>query len=130
MTDPIADMLTRIRNAIMRNKDSVEIPRSTLKTGVSNVLKEEGFIKEYKEIEDGKQGILKVYLKYGSQKEPVIHGLSRESKPGRNIYKKLEEIKPVLGGIGVAIYSTDKGVLSDKECRKAGVGGQFICKVW
>lgn len=130
MTDTIADMLTRIRNATMRQKGSVEIPRSTLKKGIIKVLKEKGFIKEYKEIEDGKQGVLKVYLKYGPQKESIIHGLSRESKPGRRIYKKVEKTKPVLGGIGVAVYSTNKGILSGEECKKAGVGGEFLCKVW
>jgi small subunit ribosomal protein S8 len=130
MTDPIADMLTRIRNAIQRGKDSVEIPRSKLKKNIIQVLKSEGFIREYKEIENGKQGVLKIYLKYGPQKESVIHGLTREDKPGRRIYKKLDEIKPVLGGIGIGIYSTSKGIMSDKECKRQGVGGQFICRVW
>lgn len=130
MTDTIADMLTRIRNAIMRQKDSVEIPRSSLKKAIINVLKEEGFVKEYKEIDNGRQGVLKVYLKYGPQKESVIHGLSRGSRPGRRIYRKAEDIKPILGGIGVAVYSTNKGVLSGKECKKSGVGGEFLCKVW
>lgn len=130
MTDPIADLLTRIRNAIMRQKESVEIPRSIIKKEIINVLQKEGFIKGYKEIEDGRQGILKVYLKYEPQRESVIHGLSRASKPGRRVYKKVEEIKTVLGGLGVAIYSTNKGILTDKECKKAGVGGEFLCKVW
>jgi small subunit ribosomal protein S8 len=130
MTDPIADMLTRIRNAILRRKESVEIPRSTLKKEIIEVLKKEGFLKGYKEIEDEKQGVLKVYLKYESQREPVIHGLSRQSTPGRRIYKKVEAIKPVTGGLGVAIYSTNKGILSDKECKKSQVGGEFLCKVW
>ncbi len=130
MTDTIADMLTRIRNAVMRKKESVEIPRSNVRKKVIDVLKKEGFIKEYKEIEDGRQGILKVYLKYGPQKEPIIHSLSRESKPGRRIYKKAEEIRPVMGGIGVAVYSTNKGIMSGEECKKAGVGGELLCKVW
>ena len=130
MTDTIADMLTRIRNAILRKKEAVEIPRSNVKKEIINVLRQEGFIQGYKEIEDGRQGILKVYLKYGPQKESVINGLSRWSKPGRRIYKKVEEMKPVLGGIGVAVYSTNKGILSGKECKKAGVGGEFLCKVW
>lgn len=130
MTDTIADMLTRIRNAIARKKESVEIPRSNINKGIINVLKQEGFINGYKEIEDGRQGILKVYLKYGSQRESIIHGLSRESRPGRRLYKKMEEMKPILGGIGVAVYSTSKGILSGKECKKAGVGGEFLCKVW
>ena len=130
MTDTIADMLTRIRNAIMRQKEAVEIPRSNVKKEIINVLQGEGFVKGYKEIEDGRQGVLKVYLKYGPQRESVIHGLSRGSKPGRRVYQKVEEIRPVLGGIGVAVYSTNKGILSGKECKKAGVGGEFLCKVW
>ena len=130
MTDTIADMLTRIRNAIMRQRESVEIPRSNVKKEIVNLLEREGFIRGHKEIEDKKQGVLKVYLKYGPQKEAVINGLSRGSKPGRRIYKKAEEMKPVLGGIGVAVYSTNKGILSGKECKKAGVGGEFLCKVW
>ena len=130
MTDTIADMLTRIRNAILRQRGSVEIPRSNVKKEIINVLEREGFIKGYKEIEDKKQGVLKVYLKYGSQKEAVIHGLSRGSKPGMRVYKKAEEIRPVLGGIGIAVYSTNKGILSGKECKQAGVGGEFLCKVW
>jgi small subunit ribosomal protein S8 len=130
MTDTIADMLTRIRNAITRKKESVEIPRSNVNKGIINVLKAEGLIKGYKEIEDSKQGVLKVYLKYGPQRESIIHGLSRESRPGRRMYKKVAGMRPILGGIGVAVYSTNKGILSSKECKKAGVGGEFLCKVW
>lgn len=130
MTDPIADMLTRIRNANMKAKESVDIPRSLTKLEIARVLKEEGFIKGYKEIEDKRQGVIRVYLKYGPQKERIIHRLTRESKSGRRIYKKVEEIGKVLGGIGIAILSTPKGVMSDKECRKSHIGGELICKVW
>jgi small subunit ribosomal protein S8 len=130
MTDPIADMLTRIRNANMKAKESVDIPRSLTKLEIARVLKEEGFIKGYKEIEDKRQGVIRVYLKYGPQKERIIHRLTRESKSGRRIYKKVEEIRKVLGGIGIAILSTPKGVMSDKECRKSHIGGELICKVW
>lgn len=130
MTDPIADMLTRIRNANMKAKESVDIPRSFTKLEIARVLKEEGFIKGYKEIEDKRQGVIRVYLKYGPQKERIIHRLTRESKSGRRIYKKVEEIRKVLGGIGIAILSTPKGVMSDKECRKSHIGGELICKVW
>ncbi len=130
MTDTIADMLTRIKNAIMRRKEDVAVPRSKVKKEIVNVLKREGFVKGYKEVEDGKQGVMKIYLKYGLQRESAIRGLSRESKPGKRVYKRVEEIKPIFGGIGVGIYSTNKGVLSDKECKKAGVGGEYLCKVW
>lgn len=130
MTDPIADMLTRIRNANMKARQSVDIPRSILKLEIARVLREEGFIKDYREIEDKKQGIIRVYLKYGHQKERVIHELLLESKPGRRIYKKADEIGKVLAGMGIAILSTSRGVMSDKGCKRAHVGGQLICKVW
>jgi small subunit ribosomal protein S8 len=130
MTDTVADMLTRIRNANMTLRESVDIPLSKLKVGIAKVLKEEGFIKEFKEIPDEKQGTLRVYLKYGHMKQKVITKIRRESKPGRRLYKEVGEIKSVLGGIGIAIYSTSKGVISNKEAKKLHVGGEFICTVW
>ncbi|MFQ5861795.1 MAG: 30S ribosomal protein S8 [Candidatus Brocadiales bacterium] len=130
MTDPIADMLTRIRNANMRAKESVDIPRSNTKLEIARVLKNEGFIKDYKEIEDAWQGVIRVYLKYGHQKERVIHQLKRESQPGRRLYKKVDDLGKVMGGIGIAVVSTSSGIMSDKECRKAKVGGEVICTVW
>lgn len=130
MTDPIADMLTLIRNANMRAKESVDVPRSNVKCELARVLKAEGFIKDYKEIEDNRQGVIRVYLKYGNQKERVIRQLKRESKPGRRLYKGMDDLGKVMGGIGVAIVSTPKGIMSDRECRKAKVGGEIICTVW
>ncbi len=130
MTDPIADMLTRIRNANMRAKESVDVPRSNTKCEIAKVLKNEGFIKEYKEIEAGAQGTIRIYLKYGHQKERVIRQLKRESKPGRRLYKQVDDLRKVLGGVGIAIVSTSSGIMSDRECRKAKVGGEIICTVW
>ncbi|NLY11710.1 MAG: 30S ribosomal protein S8 [Firmicutes bacterium] len=130
MTDPIADMLTRIRNASSVYHESVDIPNSKLKLEVARILKEEGFIREYKLIEDDKQGILRIFLKYGKQKEKVISGIKRISKPGLRVYAKKDEIPRVLGGLGVAVLSTSKGVMTDKQARSEGVGGEVICYVW
>jgi small subunit ribosomal protein S8 len=130
MTDPIADMLTRIRNANMIGRESVNIPSSRIKIGIAEVLKREGFIKDFKKIDDNKQGLLRVYLKYGPLKQRVINYIKRESKPGRRIYKSVEEIGKVLNGIGVSIYSTSRGILSNEECRKNKVGGERICTIW
>ncbi|MGR3310528.1 MAG: 30S ribosomal protein S8 [Candidatus Brocadiales bacterium] len=130
MTDTVADMLTRIRNANMTVRESVDMPLSKLKVGIAKVLKSEGFINEFKEIPDEKQGVLRVYLKYGPMKQRVITKIKRESKPGRRLYKKVGEIKNVLGGIGIAIYSTPKGVMSNKEAKKLRVGGELICTIW
>lgn len=130
MTDPIADMLTRIRNANMIAKESVDVPRSNVKLEIAKVLKAEGFIKDYREIEDPRQGVIRIYLKYGPQKERVIHQLKRESKPGWRLYKKVEDLRKVMGGVGIAIVSTSRGIMSDRECRKAKVGGEVICTVW
>lgn len=130
MTDTVADMLTRIRNANMAGQESVDIPLSRIKVGIANVLKNEGFIKEFKEIPDEKQGTLRVYLKYGPMKQRVITQIRRDSKSGRRLYKKAGEIKSILGGIGVAIYSTPKGIISNKEARNLHVGGELICTVW
>jgi len=130
MTDPIADMLTRIRNGIMVERETVNIPSSRIKIGIAEVLKKEGFIKEFKEIPDEKQGVLRVYLKYGPLNQKVISHIKRESKPGRRIYKGVEDIGRVLNGIGISIFSTSKGILSNKECREHNIGGEHICTVW
>ena len=130
MTDPIADFLTRIRNANMVMHEKVEIPASKTKIAMAEILKNEGFIKDYEQIEDGKQGIIRVYLKYGANKEKVITGLKRISKPGLKVYCKKDEIPKVLGGLGIAIISTSKGIVTDKEARKLCLGGEVICYVW
>jgi small subunit ribosomal protein S8 len=132
MTDPIADMLTRIRNGIQSRHDRVEMPHSKLKVEVAKILKSEGFISNYKVVnEDGKpQGTLRVYLKYSEDGEPVIHGIERVSRPGRRVYRGKEDIPKVLGGLGLAIVSTSKGVLSGAEAARTGVGGEVLCQVW
>ena len=130
MTDPIADMLTRTRNANVATKDKVEIPASNLKEEVAKVLKKEGFIRGYERIENSGQGFLKLYLKYGAEGEKVITGLKRISKPGLRVYANKDEIPKVLGGLGTAIISTSCGVLTDKEARKQSVGGEVLCYVW
>ncbi len=130
MSDPIADVLTRIRNAAGAQFDSVDIPGSTMKTELARVLKEEGFIKGYKFLKDNKQGILRVYLKYDKQQNPVILGLKRISKPSRRIYVKSKDIKPVLKGMGIVILSTSRGIMTDKRARKENVGGEIICNIW
>lgn len=130
ITDPIADMLTRIRNANMVYKNRVDIPASKLKKSIVKILKDEGFIKGFRYVEDGRQGILRVYLKYGPKKERVINELIRVSKPGRRIYVGKDEIPEVKSGLGVAILSTSKGVMTDKECRRLGIGGELLCIVW
>ncbi|NLJ79908.1 MAG: 30S ribosomal protein S8 [Firmicutes bacterium] len=130
MTDPIADMLTRIRNASSVKHESVDIPSSKLKGELARVLKDEGFIREYKVIEDKKQGMIRVYLKYDSEKGPVIQGLKRISKPGLRVYANKDEIPRVLGGLGVAVLSTSQGIMTDRRARKEGIGGEVICYVW
>ena len=130
MTDPIADMLTRLRNANNVYHESVEIPGSKIKTAIAEVLKEEGFIKDYTFNEDGKQGIISVSLKYGANREKVISGIKRISKPGLRQYAKHDELPRVLGGLGIAIISTSKGIMSDKQARKAGLGGEVVAYVW
>ncbi len=131
MTDPVADMLTRIRNANMAQKDTVDIPTSKLKARIAEILKEEGFIKNHKEIQGGNpQGILRLHLKYGPEGEKVITGLKRISKPGMRVYAKKDEIPRVLGGLGIAIISTSQGVVTDREARKMDLGGEVICYVW
>ena len=130
MTDPIADMLTRLRNANNVLHDKGEIPGSKVKTAIAAVLKEEGFIKDYTFTEDNKQGMLTLSLKYGPEREKVISGIKRISKPGLRQYAKSAELPRVLGGLGVAIISTSKGIMSDKQARKAGLGGEILAYVW
>ena len=130
MTDPIADMLTRIRNAHSVNHDKVKIQGSKIKIAIAEVLKEEGFIKDYTFTEDNKQGILTVFLKYGQDREKVITGIQRISRPGLRQYAKMRELPRVLGGLGIAIISTSKGIMSDKQARKVGLGGEVIAYVW
>jgi small subunit ribosomal protein S8 len=130
MSDPLADMLTRIRNAVMVKFDTVEMPSSTVKVNVAKVLKDEGYIKGYQVIEDSVQGTLKIELKYGPDQEPVITGLKRISKPGLRRYAKANAIPRVLNGLGIAIISTSKGVVTDKTARALNSGGEIICEVW
>lgn len=130
LTDPLADMLTRIRNAAAARFDKVDIPASRMKISVARILKEEGFIKNFKIIKDSKQGILRIFLKYDEHNQPLISGLQRVSKPSRRVYAGKDEIPLVRGGLGVAIISTNKGILPDREARKLGVGGEVLCQVW
>jgi small subunit ribosomal protein S8 len=130
MTDPIADMLTRIRNGITSHHDRVELPASKLKVEIARILKSEGFISNYKLIEEKPQSSLRIYLKYSDDGEPVIHGIERISRPGRRVYRNKQEIPRVLDGLGLAIVSTSKGVLSGAEAAKSGVGGEILCQVW
>lgn len=130
MTDPVADLLTRIRNGNMVMHETVEVPSSKLKVGIAQIMKEEGYIKDYEYIADGKQGIIRVYLKYGQNKEKVITGLKRISKPGLRVYVKKDEVPKVLGGLGTAIISTSQGLMADKNARKNSLGGEVICYIW
>ena len=130
MTDPIADMLTRIRNALMAKHEQVEMPSSKLKLEIARILKAEGYIKNFKIIQEGKKEYLRIFLKYDEEKKPAIVGLERVSKPGRRVYVGVEGIPSVRRGLGIAILSTSKGVLTDQQARKMRVGGEVICKVW
>lgn len=130
MTDPIADMLTRIRNANAAKHETVELPASNMKKEIARILLEEGFVKGYDVIEDGKQGLIKVQLKYAKTGEKVISGLKRISKPGMRVYTSREDIPKVLNGLGISIISTSKGILTDKQARAEKVGGEVICYVW
>jgi small subunit ribosomal protein S8 len=130
MTDPIADMLTRIRNALMASYNSVDIPGSRMKINIAKVLKSEGFIKNFKLVDDKKQGIIKIYFKYDEKGVPTIDGLKRVSKPGCRIYAKRDNIPKILNGFGINILSTSKGIITDKQAREIGVGGEIICSVW
>lgn len=130
MSDPLADMLTRIRNGVMAHFDSIEMPLSNIKVGVAKVLKQEGYINDYQVSGEGVQGTLKVVLKYGPNKEKVITGIRRVSKPGLRQYMKADRIPKVMSGLGVAILTTSHGIISDREARTMNVGGELLCEVW
>ena len=129
-SDPIADMLTRIRNAASAKFNRVDIPGSRVKSEIAKILKTEGYIRNYKFIKDGKQGILRLYLKYGSDQQSVIFGLERVSKPSRRVYLKSKDVKPVLSGMGISIISTSKGMMKDKNARMENIGGEVLCNIW
>lgn len=130
ITDPIADMLTRIRNGNQRRKDKVDMPASKMKEAMLKILQEEGFISNYKRISDHKQGILRVYMKYSAKGERVIIGIRRVSKPGQKCYKKAEQIGKVYKGMGISIVSTPQGLMVDKKCRQLKIGGEVLCNIW
>ncbi len=130
MTDPIADMLTRIRNGAMAGHKKVEVPASNLKKSLAEILKDQGYIEDFSVIQDKRQGLIVVYLKYSAPRKNVITGLKRISKPGRRVYVNKDNIPKVLNGMGIAIISTSKGLLTDHQARAAGVGGEVICHVW
>lgn len=130
MTDPVSDMLTRVRNASQALHDRVEVPASKIKVELARVLHEEGFIRSYRILEDNKQGIIRIYLKYSETEERVISGIKRISKPGRRVYVNKSLLPRVLGGLGVAVISTSQGVMTDRTCRKSNVGGEVLCHVW
>lgn len=130
VTDPIADMLTRIRNASAAKHETVDIPASNVKKAIADILRDEGYIKGYRIIDDNKQGIIKINLKYGPNKERVISGMKRVSKPGLRVYAGKDELPKVLKGLGIAIISTPKGIMTDKKARKENVGGEVLAFVW
>ncbi len=130
VTDPIADMLTRIRNANVVKMDTVDIPASNMKKSIADILYNEGFIESYEMVDDSKQGVIRVKMKYGLERERVISGLKRISKPGLRVYARRDQVPKVLGGLGIAILSTSKGVITDKKARQEGVGGEVLCYIW
>lgn len=130
MSDPIADMLTRIRNANMVRHEKLEVPASNLKKEIAEILKREGFVRDVEYVEDSKQGIIRIFLKYGQNNERVITGLKRISKPGLRVYAKTNEVPRVLNGLGIALVSTSNGLLTDKEARAKQVGGEIVAYVW
>ena len=129
MTDPIADLFTRIRNSVNAKQEKVEVPSSNLKAGIVGLLKEEGFIRNFRVLKDAKQGVLRIYLKYVNE-EPAIRGVKRVSKPGRRVYVKHDKLPKVLNGLGIAIVSTSTGVWSDQACREKGIGGEILGYIW
>ncbi|HOQ07449.1 MAG TPA: 30S ribosomal protein S8 [Clostridiales bacterium] len=130
ITDAIADMLTRIRNASSAKHESVDIPASNIKKDIARILLDEGYVKDVEFIEDGKQGIIRIHLKYTGNKQSVISGIKRISKPGLRVYAKKDELPKVLGGLGIAVISTSKGVMTDKKARAEGVGGEVLAFIW
>lgn len=130
MTDPIADMLTRLRNALMAKHENVNIPTSKIKAEIASILKAEGYIRNYKLLKDKKQGIIRIYLKYDTDNGSIIRGIKRVSKPGNRIYAKKKKIPKVLSGLGIALISTSRGILTDRACNEEGIGGEIIGYVW
>ena len=130
MTDPVADMLTRVRNAVRVRRNEVDVPHSNLKKNVAEVLKREGYIRGYDVIAEGPQGTIRIQLKYGELGEDIINTIRRVSKPGCRVFRAVDDIAPVLGGTGIKIVSTSKGVFSDRECRRERVGGEVLCEIW
>jgi small subunit ribosomal protein S8 len=130
MSDPIADMLTRVRNGIIASFDTVDVPSSKLKINIAKILKSEGFIKNYKVIADKKQGLIRIFLKYDENGEPVIGGLKRVSRSSCRVFAKKDKVPMVLNGFGINVLSTSKGVMTDKQARKLGIGGEILCSVW
>jgi small subunit ribosomal protein S8 len=130
VSDPIADLLTRIRNANMVNLDRIEVPGSKMKKAIVEILKNEGFIRDYEWIDNGHQGMMRIFLKYGPNKTKVISGLRRISKPGLRVYAKKDQVPRVLGGLGIAVLSTSKGIMTDKQARQSGLGGEVLCYIW
>ena len=130
MTDPIADLLTRVRNAVLVGRDRCDVPASKVKLELSKILQEEGFIRTFKVLEEDSQGTLRLYLRYSSEGEPAIHGLERVSRPGLRVYRGVEELPQVRGGIGVAVISTSRGLMTDAKARESRLGGEVMCRVW
>jgi small subunit ribosomal protein S8 len=130
MTDPISDMLTRIRNANMVRHDRTDVPASKMKVEIAKILKQEGYIRTYKLLEEGPQGAIRVYLKYADDGEPVIHGMKRVSRPGRRVYRSVDQLPKVRNGLGVAVVSTSRGVVTDEQARGLRVGGEILCEIW
>ncbi len=130
MTDPIADMLTRVRNALMVNKETVEIPSSNMKKAIADIMLAEGFVSDVKLVEDGYNGKLVITLKYAGRRQPVINGLKRVSKPGLRTYAGVENMPQVMNGMGIAVISTNKGIMTDKQAKAANVGGEVLCYIW
>ena len=130
MTDPISDMLTRIRNANMVRHDRTDVPASKMKLEIAKILKQEGYIRTFKMLEEGPQGLIRIYLKYADDGESAIHGMQRISKPGRRVYRGVEELPKVRAGLGVAVVSTSRGVVTDEQARGLRVGGEVLCEIW
>ena len=130
MTDPVSDLLTRIRNATSVRHDRMDVPASKMKLEIAKILKQEGYIRTFKTIEEGPQGTIRIYLKYADDGEPVIHGLRRISKPGLRVYRGVDELPKVRNGLGVAVISTNRGVVTDEQARALQVGGEVLCEIW
>ncbi len=130
MTDPVSDMLTRIRNATSVRHDRTDVPASKMKLEIAKILKQEGYIRTFKLLEEGPQGLIRIYLKYAEDGEPAIHGVQRVSSPGRRVYRGAENLPRVRNGLGVAVISTNRGVLTDEQARGLRVGGEVLCEIW